>query len=62
MLRPDMSVGISGWGVWWLQFSYHQKGQSRSPLAARFNASVCGRSMTGIAGANPAGGMDVYLL
>ena len=30
-------------------------------LAARSNALVCGRSLAGIAGSNPAGGMDVCL-
>jgi hypothetical protein len=30
------------------------------PVAARFN--VCGRSLAGIAGSNPAGGMDVSLM
>ena len=32
------------------------------PVAARSKAWVCGRSMFGIAGSNPAGGMDVRLL
>jgi hypothetical protein len=29
------------------------------PVAARFKAWVCGRSLAGIAGSNPAGGMVV---
>jgi hypothetical protein len=29
---------------------------------ARSKAWVCGRSLAGIVGSNPAGGMDVYLL
>ena len=29
------------------------------PVAARSKASVCGRSLAGIAGSNPAVGMDV---
>jgi hypothetical protein len=28
------------------------------PVAALFKAWVCGRSLAGIAGSNPAGGMD----
>ena len=32
------------------------------PVAVRSKAWVCGRSLTGIAGSNPDGGMDVYLL
>jgi hypothetical protein len=32
------------------------------PVAARFKAWVCGRSLAGIVGSNPAGGMDVCLL
>ena len=30
------------------------------PVAARFKAWVCGRSLAGIVGSNPAGDMDVY--
>jgi len=33
-----------------------------NPLAARSMAWVCGRSLAGIVGSNPAGGMDVCLL
>ena len=32
------------------------------PVAERYKAWVCGRSLAGIAGSNPAGGMDVCLL
>jgi hypothetical protein len=32
------------------------------PVAALFKAWVCGRSLAGIAGSIPAGGMDVCLL
>jgi hypothetical protein len=32
------------------------------PVAARSKAWVCGRSLSGIVGSNPAGGMDVCLL
>jgi hypothetical protein len=32
------------------------------PMAARSTAWVCGRSLAGIVGSNPAGGMDVCLL
>jgi hypothetical protein len=32
------------------------------PVATRSKAWVCGRLLAGIAGSNPAGGMDVYLL
>jgi hypothetical protein len=32
------------------------------PVAARFKEWVCGRSLAGIAGSNPAGGMDACLL
>jgi hypothetical protein len=31
------------------------------PLAARSKASVCGRSLSGIAGSNPSGDMDVCM-
>jgi hypothetical protein len=32
------------------------------PVAAKFEAWVCGRSLAGITGSNLAGGMDVCLL
>ena len=32
------------------------------PVAARSKALVCGRSLAGIAGSNPAGGMKACLL
>jgi len=32
------------------------------PMVARSKASVCGRSLAGIVGSNPTGGMDVRLL
>ena len=32
------------------------------PLAERSVARVCGRPLAGIAGLNPAGGMDVFIL
>jgi hypothetical protein len=32
------------------------------PVAVRSKASVCGRSLSGITGSNPAGGMDVSLV
>ena len=32
------------------------------PVATRSKACVCGRPLAGIAGSNPAGGMDVCLL
>ena len=32
------------------------------PVAARSKEWVCGRSLTGIVGSNPAGGMNVCLL
>jgi len=32
------------------------------PLAALSKASVCGRSLAGIAGSNPNGDMDLFLL
>jgi hypothetical protein len=32
------------------------------PVAARSKTWVCGRSLTGIVGSNPTGGMDVCLL
>jgi len=32
---------------------------SCDPVAARFKAWVCGRSLAGMAGSNPAGDMDV---
>jgi len=35
---------------------------STIPVAARSKAWVCGRSLAGIVGSNPAGGMDVSLL
>ena len=30
------------------------------PVAERSKARVCGRSLSGIAGSNPAGGMDIF--
>ena len=33
--------------------------QMQVPVAARSKARVCGRSLAGIAGSNPTGGMDV---
>ena len=33
-----------------------------SVVAARSETWVCGRSLAGIAGSKPAGGMDVFLL
>ena len=33
-----------------------------TPVTARFKPWVCGRSLDGIAGSNPATGMHVYLL
>jgi hypothetical protein len=62
MLRPDVSVGISGWGGWCLQFSHHQHVYSRSPVSARSNASICGHSLARTAGSNRAEGLDVCLL
>ena len=32
------------------------------PVAAQSKACICGRSLAGIAGSNPAGGVDVCLL
>ena len=32
------------------------------PVTERSKARVCGRSLAGIAGSNPAGGMDICLL
>jgi hypothetical protein len=32
------------------------------PVAALFNASVCGRSHVGIAGSNPAGNMESLMI
>ena len=32
------------------------------PVAERYKARVCGRSLAEIAGSNPAGGMDVYVV
>jgi len=32
------------------------------PVAARSKALVCARSLAGVAGSNPAGGMDICLL
>jgi hypothetical protein len=32
------------------------------PVAARFKAWVCGQALAGIAGSNPAGHVDVWLL
>jgi hypothetical protein len=32
------------------------------PMAVRAEAWVCDRSISGIAGSNPAGGVDVFLL
>ena len=35
---------------------------NRIPVAERSKATVCGRSLTGISGSNPAEGMDVCVL
>ena len=35
---------------------------TRFPVAERSKARVCGRSLAGIAGSNPAGGMDVCIV
>jgi hypothetical protein len=43
-----------------IRFVYNIK--YRIAVAARSKASVCGRSLTGIVGSNPSGGMDVCLL
>jgi hypothetical protein len=37
-------------------------GQQPIPVAARSKTWVCGRSLAGIAGSNPAGDMDVSLV
>ena len=41
-------------------FSYVVNSSS-VPVAARSKAWVCGRSLAGIVGSNPAGSMDIYL-
>ena len=40
----------------------HPNDTGSNPVAEQSKASVCGRSLAGIAGSNPAGGMDVCLL
>jgi hypothetical protein len=40
----------------------YTRDKSPVPVAARANVWVCGRSLVGIAGLNPAGVMDVCLL
>jgi len=40
-------------------FRNKQDNEYRKTMAARSKACVCGRSLAGIAGSNPAGGMDV---
>ena len=40
----------------------YQKHKVLIPVAMRFKASVCGRSLAGIAGSNSAGGMDVCVV
>jgi hypothetical protein len=40
----------------------YERGTVPIPLAARSKAWVCGRSLAGIVGSNPAGRMDVCLL
>jgi hypothetical protein len=43
-----------------LRMLYQKKGTL--PVTARSKAWVCGRSLPGIVGSNPACGMDIYLL
>jgi hypothetical protein len=43
-------------------FHNHNDNSLPIPAAARSKAWVCGRSLAGIMGSNPAGGMDVCLL
>jgi hypothetical protein len=38
------------------------RGKMSIPMAARSKSCVCGHSVAGIVGSNPAGGMDVCLL
>jgi hypothetical protein len=42
-------------------YYYLDDSQMPVPVAARSKAWVCGRSLSGIEGMNPAGGMDVCL-
>ena len=42
--------------------SGRQKAQEPIPVTAQSKEWVCGRSLAGIAGSNPAGSMDVCLL
>ena len=40
----------------------HELALKPIPVAARFQAWVCSRSLAGIAGSNPTGGMNACLL
>jgi hypothetical protein len=44
-----------------LNFVYSNHKNSPIPVAARSKAWVCSRSLDGIAGSNPAGGMDFFV-
>ena len=55
---------------WWTCFSKileptqnyrHQESDVSIPVTARSNPWVCGRSLAGIAGSSPAGGMNVFV-
>ena len=57
-LRPPPSVLFSGYRAYFPGVT----GPGSNPVAARSKVWVYGRSLTRIAGSNPAGGMDVCLL
>jgi len=44
------------------QNTFMDKKATRIPATTLSKARVCGPSLAGVAGSNPAGGMDVYLL
>ena len=59
----ELSVCLSVWLAGWTSFhlSPWYCSMYSDWVTARSEASVCGRSLAGIAGSNPTGGMDVSL-
>ena len=67
MIFNAITIMILGPGVAeWLRHCATSRRVSGSiapiPVDERFKAYVCGRSLAGVAGSNPAGGMDVCVV
>jgi hypothetical protein len=59
--HSDSGNGWNGMVIWNKEFTGSSDGYSPIPVVARSQAWVCGRSLAGIVGLNPADGMDVFL-